>query len=474
MGRVSPGCRVLIYHVFGRKIAFFDLLNLKSQFVSENYIFTKQRLFPMSNKFNANALTEYSKSYARRIAADFYQQHATISGQQLLSLTPINQINLFIVSSLSDKWRADAEKFRSPYFDFTHADVQEALQHFMNTVSQHISVRREHLEPLLIDAIRRTIVMIFDPRAYFDELLRAQPEFTLSADALKQITRYTKINQFIPAHITQRMNGKPFIYVNQALNYLDEALTQRGHELEHYDKFVTIFSEKVPMDVSALLRSHVPDTIPSAPARSFFDTATESTIPPAPLVPAEATPEAITPAVPPQPDLTPAPVSADDTASGGPMFLNGSSGGPEPVAPVSQPSQLQTGSISQPSVTDASSAAATLDYPAVAVDQAAPTLNDTLRETAPAEPVTVAETFHRAPIESIARSISLNQKFRFINQLFNGNTSAYNQAIEEIDRLNNYGQALDLISYQYASQYLWDMSSDEVSELVEILKRRFS
>lgn len=431
----------------------------------------------MSNKFNANALTEYSKSYARRIAADFYQQHSTINGQQILSLTPIQQINILIISSLSDKWRADAEKFRSPYFDFTNADVQEALQNFMNVVSQYISVRREHLEPLLVDAVKQTITLIFDPRAYFDDLLRSQPEFTLTSSALKQISRYTKINQFIPAHITQRVNGKPFVYVNQALSYLDEALTQRGHELERYDKFVALFSEKVPMDVSALLRSHVPDSIPAAPTRSFFDTATESAVPPAPLV-AETTisadpivegqtePGQVDPPVPPKVDPIPAPIAADDsTSSSGPMFLDGGSG-PEPVAPISQPSQLQTGAISQPSVSQS-------NQPVIPTETS-PTLNDQLREKAPAEPVTVAETFHRAPIESIARSISLNQKFRFINQLFNGNAVAYNQAIEEIDTLNNYGQALDLISYRYASQYLWDMSSDEVSELVEILKRRFS
>ena len=149
-------------------------------------------------------------------------------------------------------------------------EVQEALQNFMNVVSQYISVRREHLEPFLADATRRTIIMIFDPRAYFDDMLRSQPDFTVTADALHQITRYTKINQFIPAHITQRMNGKPFIYVNQALIYLDEALTQRGHELEHYDKFVAQFSEKLPMDVSALLRSHVPDTIPSYAGTFIF------------------------------------------------------------------------------------------------------------------------------------------------------------------------------------------------------------
>ncbi|MFD2932352.1 hypothetical protein [Spirosoma flavum] len=428
----------------------------------------------MSNKFNANALTEYSKSYARRIAADFFQHHATINGPSILSLTPINQINLFVISSLSDKWQADAAKFRSPYFDFTDAEVQEALQNFMNVVSQHITVRREHLEPLLADATRRTIIMIFDPRAYFDDLLRGQPEFTLTADALKQIMRYTKINQFILAHITQRMNGKPFVYANQALNYLDEALTQRGHELEHYDKFVALFSEKLPMDVSALLRSHVPDSIPATPFRSFFDTATE--VPPAPLVANENTTPvegiltdgtgANRPAIPPQPyPSVSAAEATDESSSSGAMFLDGEAG-PDPISPIGQPSQLSAGSSLQPIIAENSQAVNSVD--------ATHTLNDTLREGTPAEPVTVAETFHRAPIESVARSISLNQKFRFINQLFNGNTSAYNQAVEEIDTLNNYGQALDLISYRYASQYLWDMSSDEVSELVEILKRRFS
>ncbi|AUD07265.1 hypothetical protein [Spirosoma pollinicola] len=425
----------------------------------------------MSNKFNANALTEYSKSYARRIASDFYQQHASINGQQILSLTPINQINLFIISSLSDKWQADAAKFRSPYFDFKDADVEEALRNFMNVVSQHISVRREHLEPLLADATRRAIIMIFDPRAYFDDMLRSQPEFTLTADVLRQMVRYTKINQFIPTHIMQRMNGKPFVYVNQALGFLDEALTQRGHDLEHYDKFVALFSEKLPMDVSALLRSHVPDTIPGTPLRSFFDTATETSIPPAPLVATESVTLDLEQANPLPVPVQEYPASSgfehatDNSISGGALFLKDSAG-PDPVSPSSQPSQVEVNDIARAVVTEMSA-------PEISIDTQ-PTLNDTLRESTPDEPATVAETFNRAPIESVARSISLNQKFRFINQLFNGNASAYNQAVEEIDTLNNYGQALDLISYRYASQYLWDMSSDEVSELVEILKRRFA
>lgn len=425
----------------------------------------------MSNKFNANALSDYCKNYARKVAADAYQQRATLNGQQIMSLTAIPQINLLIISRLADKWRADAEKFRSPYFDFTAPDVQEAMQNFMNVVSQHIAVRREHLEPLLTDATGRTIELVFDPRSYFDELFRDQPDFTVTADVLKQVTRYTKINTFIPTYIVQRMNGKPFVYVNQAISYLDEVLHQRGHELEQYDGFVAKLSEKHPMDVAGLLRNHVPDAIPAPPTRSFFDAATEPATPPAPLVPAAATPADITPAQAPQPDPTgpasrPAPETADEGSTGGPIFSN-SPAGPSPVAPTAYPSQMETGGLSRPSDTDTESL--------VAVADAAPSLNDTLREAANTDAVpTVAQALRHSPVETVARSISLNQKFRFISQLFNGNTGAYNQAIEEIDSLDNYGQALDLISYRYASQYLWDMSSDEVSELVEILKRRFA
>ena len=100
----------------------------------------------MSNKFHQSALTDYTRSYARRVCADFFSNHTVISGKQILNLTPIGQLNMFIVSNLFDKWKADAEKFRSPYFDFAQPDVEEAMRSFMNVVSQHIAVRRHRHE----------------------------------------------------------------------------------------------------------------------------------------------------------------------------------------------------------------------------------------------------------------------------------------------------------------------------------------
>ncbi len=412
----------------------------------------------MSNKFNANALAEYCRAFARRLCNEAYQNQPVMNGRELLDLAPVAQINLLIISSLYDKWKADAEKFRSPYFDFTHSDVQEALQGFMNTVSQHIAIRREHLEPLLIDATRRTLILIFDPRSYFDELIRGQPDFELTNEAARQMIRYTQINKFIPTFIAHRMNDKSSVYVNQALSFLDEALTQRGHEVEQYDKFVATFSDRVPLNVHALLRNHVPDAIPSPPGRSFFDAIDQAKTGQANTTDA--------------PSITPL---ADPFAENQVMSLR-----PEPKLTTSEGRPIQILSLSTDEDED------NVDEPTGPL-----TVNDRLRQAAadarsmPAVnvPVTSVPTptpppvtvpISRVTTESVTKSISLNQKFRFINQLFSGNALSYNTAMEELDKAENYAQALDLVSYRYAAQYLWDMSSDEVGELVEILKRRFA
>ncbi|GAB3913403.1 hypothetical protein GCM10028803_57510 [Larkinella knui] len=402
----------------------------------------------MSNKFNASSLTEYCKSYARKVAGDFFAHHTVISGQELLKLSPVSQVNLFVIGSLSDKWRSDAERFRSPFFDFEHPDVRQAMQVFMNTVSQHISVRRENLEPLLADATRRTLILLFDPRHYFDEALRNQPEFSLTADAAHLLTRYTQINKFVPAAIEERMKGKSVVYVNQALNWLDEILMQRSRELEKPEKYIPLFSEKLLLDPGVLLRKSSYDFTPPQPvpgaAKSFFDTEVENTALPAASL---ATPPAVSNGsgltvngTPPDPDGT---VKTH--------FLSDSGSTAEPTAPSMQPSYVTTRLDEAPTL-----------------EMGAKVEEDT------SGPVTIGETFYRAPIESISKSISLNQKFMFINQLFNGNAASYNEAIEELNRATSYDQARDLVSYRYAAQYLWDMSSDEVAMLIDILKRRFA
>jgi hypothetical protein len=454
----------------------------------------------MSNKFNANALAEYCRAFARRLCNEAYQNQSVVSGRQLLELAPVSQTNLLIISNLYDKWKTDVEKFRSPYFDYTHPEVQEALQGFMNTVSQHIAIRREHLEPMLADATRRTLILIFDPRSYFDELIRSQPDFELTADAARQITRYTQINKFIPTAICQKISDKPSVYVNQALTYLDEVLTQRGHELEQYDKFVTLFSDKVPLNIHALLRNHVPDAIPAPPGRSFFDAieqpqlgaGTDAPALPAALADPFTEPQQLTTS---RPDTTQNPTEQplqtlsiqaepdenEEAEPTGPLTINDRlrqiaaeaqrvvEVPAAIVVPVPEPAPVAESPVAESTVAEP---VMVVPVPPMVVPEPAPA-PVVVAAPAPEPPAPPVEP-QRMAMDSINKSISLNQKFRFINQLFNGNTMSYNSAMDELDKTEDYSQALDLVSYRYAAQYLWDMSSDEVGELVDILKRRFN
>jgi hypothetical protein len=224
-----------------------------------------------------------------------------------------------------------------------------------------------------------------------------------------------------------------------------------------------MFSEKVAMDLSILLRGQALENYQSPSSRSFFDLEEEAAAKPAPKPPTEGnTPPAAPPTGTPvhSPISVTLPTQADEAANAPvTVALNGTGGyytgyQEAPTAPSNQPNVLS-------------------------VDQEAPVLSlntsqdSTLDSVATPGVATLGDSLHKASAGSLAKSISLNQKFRFINQLFNGSAEAYNEAIAELDQLTNYGQALDLISYRYANQFMWNMDSDEVTELVEILKRRF-
>ena len=100
-------------------------------------------------KLDLSAIEKYGQQYAAKVCDDFFNRTATINGQQILKLSNVAQVNMFVVSDLFERWKADSEAFKSPYFNFEHEDVKAALKTFMNTASQNIMVKREDFEQML-------------------------------------------------------------------------------------------------------------------------------------------------------------------------------------------------------------------------------------------------------------------------------------------------------------------------------------
>lgn len=387
----------------------------------------------MLHKFNLSALNDYSQRFARQVCDDFFIHNTAASGQHILNLTAIPQINLFVISSLYDKWKADAEAFRSPYFDFENNEVKESLKQFMNVVSRNISVKREALEPILAEATKNTLVLLIDPHSYFNEIFRNQPNFTVTSDTVQQLRKYIRFNKFVPQAVTEAMAERAFVYVNQAIEWSENAINQRSSELDSIDQWVGVFSEKAPLEVSSLLKKIArvePVKAPEPePNQSFFDA----------LIPE-----------------------------------------PEPIStpPAEQPQEKQWNEVTQPSPPPAPVRPTyTPPAPPTSLNEAVAgngtsgkaSLNDTLRT----EQSSMSDMYQKQPIASISQNIPLNQKFMFIHHLFGGSNSAYETAIAELEQAPDFATARALITYKFASQHLWDMTGDVVGDLLEIVKRRF-
>jgi len=73
----------------------------------------------------------------------------------------------------------------------------------------------------------------------------------------------------------------------------------------------------------------------------------------------------------------------------------------------------------------------------------------------------------------LAESLSLNQRFMFTKELFDGNADLLRHALKSIDELNTFEEAVDLINARFVVELGWDIESEEVREFMQQVYRKF-
>ena len=101
----------------------------------------------MESKLNREALTEYSREFADKVSSSYFEKKDYISGVDILKLCELNQINLFVIYRILRIWTGELAKLKSLYFDYESSEVRDALHDFMNTLSQHIHVKKADFIP---------------------------------------------------------------------------------------------------------------------------------------------------------------------------------------------------------------------------------------------------------------------------------------------------------------------------------------
>lgn len=85
---------------------------------------------------------------------------------------------------------------------------------------------------------------------------------------------------------------------------------------------------------------------------------------------------------------------------------------------------------------------------------------------------TLGERLKKNPVSDIKTAIGINEKFLFINELFNGNMHDYNNAIKRLNRAQNIEEAA-IIFDELKNQYDWNSEGQTTLQLLDFVERRF-
>ena len=73
------------------------------------------------------------------------------------------------------------------------------------------------------------------------------------------------------------------------------------------------------------------------------------------------------------------------------------------------------------------------------------------------------------PIDDIGKAIGLNEKFLFINELFNGDSLMFKKTLEQINQLGDFNDAFSYLTTQFS----WDMKNETANKFMELVRRKF-
>jgi hypothetical protein len=73
------------------------------------------------------------------------------------------------------------------------------------------------------------------------------------------------------------------------------------------------------------------------------------------------------------------------------------------------------------------------------------------------------------PVANLPRAIGINDRFRFIKELFGGDSDLYNETIKRLDTIGSLVSAIAYIE----SNFSWDKNNDSVKQLISLIRRRY-
>ncbi len=85
----------------------------------------------------------------------------------------------------------------------------------------------------------------------------------------------------------------------------------------------------------------------------------------------------------------------------------------------------------------------------------------------------VVDKLKKQKVADLKSVIGINEKFQFINELFDGNLQEYNEKISTINEMSSREEAMSFIQSNLHGKYKWEKAPQTVDVFNELLSRRF-
>lgn len=462
----------------------------------------------MQKKLNEDFIDSYCEKFASKVTDSFFSDDKiTISGKEILEITPSKQTNFFVIKLLFRYWQGETKKLESPFFNYENEHVKEALTEFMNVLSQHIEVHKNGFQMLLNHAVKDTLYLASSPQAYLEIDLEDRRVDNIDQEVIDETLKYLKIYKSDIKNFMSDMRGLT----------IDDIIDELPEEFDSFDSFSGLskeaktLSEVLEIDPNMVMMDELPDGFEDEDEEVFDnDDLIKETLEKEKAEKEKAEEEVVIPKNMKWEDES-VRGFGEDTAE--------LAATPEPSAPQVKEEELQESYFAAASkeIEEEQVAEELAKEPVAMVEEVEvpgnqeledpkedATINDisaeekqsledsgfnwiekedeeskeepevkTINDQFDPPEKTVADHHQEANPNSMMELISVNHQFMFVKELFNDDKISFQNALIELEDYDTFDDAVEFLVQTYAKEFKWDMQSTEVKELLKVLFRKF-
>ena len=203
----------------------------------------------IGNKLNQKATESYSKSFSSKILEKSFPSTNAITGQQILDITAIKQVNFFLLKNLFLKWQEETKKFQSPFFDYSKPEVKDALKNLVNVLSKNILIKKDNFKLLLEAAVLETLTLMYNPSSFFIKEFSSLPNIS-RIQGFKGLSKYIKIHKGIYDQVVTKLNNDGNqVITDDEIKTLVKFVTSRSNVVEDLSTQEAGFSSVLELDI---------------------------------------------------------------------------------------------------------------------------------------------------------------------------------------------------------------------------------